>query len=106
MNGLLEIEFLEIDKIIKNLACTYAAVKGTKGPTKKYHKMQFSKWSAILKEAIQLAEITWVNNEAVPVYSKKLLATLIKKYFANEVKEHCECYPLHAKEFMAALNGE
>jgi len=108
MNGLIEIEYLEIGKILKNCACIYACVKKSTGSTKEYHQKDFDKWLTILKEAIQMAEVGMVNNEVVPVYSKKLLATLIKKYFPKEVSEHVAFYSSSAcvKNFIAALNGD
>jgi hypothetical protein len=106
MNGINEIEILEINELVKHCACIYAAVKHTTGSTQEYHQKKFDKWSALLKEAIQMADVGWVNNEAVPVYSKKLLATLVKKYFTKEVNEHLTHYGSgeNAKAFLAALN--
>ena len=104
-----EINALEIDKIVHVAARTYACVKNTTGSTKEYHQKDFDKWSAILKEAIQMAEIKLVGNMAKPVYSKKLLATLINKYFTKEVADYIAdpIFKLNPRtqEFLKALNS-
>jgi hypothetical protein len=100
MNGLFEIELLNIKDVIAAACSSYYCYRDAldhKNGYPAYHAKKYKKWKAILTEACQGTNFT-----------PQQIATLIVKHFKTEVNSATGGYPNSkmVKTFKAALNGE